>query len=196
MRSLRFSDVKIEKLLGLPTVTNPNQFYLIETNGTIEFYLSDSNGNLHLLNSGFVEDRNLNKILDYAISTTDKNAVFNEKNASGVVTFYLPCATDGLEFAFSVHEGGIRVSAPCIEEMYVGTAVVATNEIIESTYIGSFIRLRAIEGIWVARYLTGQWDILLIDYIDGGSEADEFTQIIDGGNTASEYTDIVDGGTP
>lgn len=48
---MKFSSVKIERLLGVPTNPQPNQFYLVEYAGQTEFYLSNSKGELFLLNS-------------------------------------------------------------------------------------------------------------------------------------------------
>ena len=46
---MRYSGVKIEKLTGLPSNPNPNQFYLLEINGIIELYLSSTSSELVLL---------------------------------------------------------------------------------------------------------------------------------------------------
>lgn len=194
--ALTFSDVKIEKLLGLPKEAIPNRFYLVETGGTTEFYLSDSKGNLHLLNEGYHRELNINIVSDYNVLATDDRMVFNNIGAGQTVIFYLPIIEDNLEFSFFVHTDDMRISATGGETMYLGDAPVASNEVLTSTYTGSFICIRAINGMWVARYMTGQWDIELITYIDGGSETSEYTQIIDGGDVLAEYTNIIDGGTP
>ncbi len=39
-----------------------------------------------------------------------------------------------------------------------------------------------------------QLDAVVLDIIDGGNEADEFSDIIDGGGEADEFSDIIDGG--
>lgn len=194
MASLTFSDVKIEKLLGLPESAVPNRFYLVETGGTAQFYLSDSKGNLHLLNEGFIREINVNKTDDYSIEASEDRTVFNDAGAANPITFYLPCLQNESEFSFSVLEDTLRVAATCSEQFYLGDELVDTNQVIESSYLGSFITFRAIEGKWVARCITGQWDALTIDYIDGLTASSELTQIIDGGNSLSEFTNIVDGG--
>lgn len=190
-----FSDVKIEKLLDFPSETLHNRFYLIETGGTVRFYLSDSKGNLHLLNEGYSKDINITKTTDYNVLVEEDKAVFSNTGASGDVTFYLPILQEELEFSFHVRANTVRVSAVGAEPLYVGDELVASNQVIESAYVGSFICFRAIEGNWVARYLTGQWDVVTIDYIDGNSASSELAQIIDGGNSLAEYTSIIDGGS-
>lgn len=194
MPSLTFSDIKIEKLLSLPDNPVANRFYLVETGGTTKLYLSDSKSNLHLLNTGFVAEKNVNKTDDYSIDTIENRTVFNDAGATKSITFYLPCIVDEQEFSFSVLESTVRVATTCAEQLYLGDVLIDTNEIIESSYPGSFVIFRAIEGKWVARYVTGQWDVLVINFVDGGDASSELVQIIDGGNSLSEHTNSVDGG--
>lgn len=49
---MKYSSVKIERLLAVPAKPRPNQFYMIEGMGTTALYLSDSNSNLILLSGG------------------------------------------------------------------------------------------------------------------------------------------------
>jgi hypothetical protein len=132
-----FNGVKIEKLLGLPVSTRPNQFYLIETkDGAVEFYLSDSTGTLHLLNEGFTGEIDVNVKDSIGVFPVDDTNVFNNDGATVEVALALPLDADGLEFSF----------------------VVLDN---------SFLCLRSLEGKWVARYMTGVWntsDLQLITF--------------------------------
>lgn len=194
MAALTFSDVKIEKQLGIPEIVVPNRFYLIETGGTVRFYLSDSKGTLHLLNEGYIKDINVNKTSDYSVEIVDENTVFHTINSGNPVMFYLPPPEENFQLSFFTHNDIVRVSTTGPEQVYLGDVLVDINEAIESAYPGSFICLRAIDGYWVARYLTGQWDVVTIEYIDGMDALSEFIQTIDGGNSISEYTDEVDGG--
>lgn len=50
----RLSSVKIEQVIGLPSEPQPNQFYLVESGGTVQLYLSDSVGETHALIGGSV----------------------------------------------------------------------------------------------------------------------------------------------
>lgn len=50
----RYSGTVIELVTALPSTPQPNQFYLVESGGVTELYLSDSKANLILLNGGSV----------------------------------------------------------------------------------------------------------------------------------------------
>lgn len=73
-----FSGVKIEKLLGIPDIPNPGQFYLVETDALTQFYLSDSKAQLHLLNVVVSDDAygsDWDGVTDEAPS---KNAIYDK----------------------------------------------------------------------------------------------------------------------
>jgi hypothetical protein len=164
-----FNGVKIEKLLGLPVSTRPNQFYLIETkDGAVEFYLSDSTGTLHLLNEGFTGEIDVNVKDSIGVFPVDDTNVFNNDGATVEVALALPLDADGLEFSFVVLDNsGIVVGLPPGESGYLGDTPIPSGGTVNSTSIGSFLCLRSLEGKWVARYMTGVWntsDLQLITF--------------------------------
>lgn len=156
-----FNGVKIEKLLGMPTTTQPNQFYLIEgADVPTQLYLSDSDGVLHLLNEGFIAGLNINQTVSITLDDTGLNNVYYSIGAAGTVTITLPEAIDGLEYSFAVlSETGLTISVPPDTDVYIGDQLVDSCAVISSTVKGSFLCLRAVGSTWIARYLTGQWNI-------------------------------------
>jgi hypothetical protein len=163
--ALRFSSSKVEKLLGIPTDIQSNQYYLVESSGFIQLYLSDSKGNLWpLIGTGITNGANINKTADYIISQLEFGSVYEINGATGQVNFMLPDianVTDNEEYSFAVTEStGMLVAASGGAVIYMGDIATGANGAIESAAEGSFVNLRAIAGNWVARYLTGQWDLL------------------------------------
>lgn len=162
--ALRFASAKVEKLTGIPTDVKPNQYYLTESGGYIQLWLSDSKSNLWpLINSGTGNGANVNKVDYYVIGHLEFDTVYEIEGSASMVEFLLPDisnASDNEEFSFAVtDEDGIRILAYGGAKIYVGDESSQVDGAIESINVGSFICLRAIAGNWIARYATGEWDI-------------------------------------
>lgn len=165
--ALRFSSAKVEKLIGLPTTVKPNQYYLVEFSNSIQLYLSDSKGNLWpLINSGTTNGANINKIIDYIVNQLEIGSVYENSGALTKVTFTLPdiaTASNNEEYSFATIDSRLRVVSTGGARIYMGDVFTGIDGAIESGALGSFVCLRAIAGNWVARYLTGQWDLLSLN---------------------------------
>lgn len=97
---MRFSSVKIEKLLTEPEKPESNQFYLVENLGVTKFYLCDSYGNLILLNED-ISSISLNSIIGETPSGT-----MNGSNATFTLTHTPVTGT------LALFLDGIRLSSP------------------------------------------------------------------------------------
>lgn len=153
---MRFSGVKIEKLLGMPTTILPNQFYLIETGGGTRFYISDTKSKLHLLNESpsTIYDGPTGTII---LLSTDSGSIITDDNIPSVKNVYLPEALDGVEFEFWVVYGnGLRLyTNDGVELIKIGTA---HQDKLKSVTDGSALRLYSYNGHWLARSLVGDWE--------------------------------------
>lgn len=79
---MKYSSVRIERLLAIPAKPRPNQFYMIEGTGTTTLYLSDSSANLILLSGGGSSVGALDDLSDVVITSPILNDVltFNGTN--------------------------------------------------------------------------------------------------------------------
>ena len=73
----------------------------------------------------------------------------------------LPSAAAGLDFSFMVQDAdGIRVTAATGDTIRVGTALSGVAGKIESTTIGSSVRLIALNATeWMAVSMVGSWTV-------------------------------------
>jgi len=73
----------------------------------------------------------------------------------------LPTAAVGLEFMFVVRDtDGLRVTAAANDVIRLSTVVSPTAGYVESTDVGSTLRLLAVNStVWVSTYMTGVWDV-------------------------------------
>lgn len=162
---MRYSDVKVEKLLAFPKEPQPNQFYLIETRGITRFYLSDTFARLHLLNETpalVIKDVN-----GLTLVPLDSGSIITDKASIGYQEITLPTATLPMDFEFwCFHGNGIRVSTSVEGELIYFEAL--SGPTIESTTPVSTIKLASYEGHWVVRYFTGAWEFtgLLLNDLD------------------------------
>lgn len=160
----RFASSKIEKLIGLPTDVKPNQYYLTEFSGYIQLWLSDTKGNLWpLINTGVSNNANINKIAYYVINQLEFGSVYENFGATTKVEIVLPNiadVSDNEEYSFAITDlDGIRILAWGGAKIYLGDEDSLVDGAVESVSVGSFLCLRAVAGNWIARYLTGEWNI-------------------------------------
>jgi hypothetical protein len=172
---MRYSGIVINKLLGMPSNPQPSQFYLIETGGTTRLYLSDSKANLIPL--GSFDELNLALTDATELADADEHNVYNNKGATTEIPILLPVPEKNLEYEFVVLDvNGIVVGSLAGEDIYLGNT---SADYVTSDEIGSFLRLRAINGTWVAREITGLWNLGDGDIISyGGVPITSFGTVI------------------
>lgn len=98
----------------------------------------------------------------YSVSaTTDNRNVFTNEGASSLVTFNLPTASSNLDYTFVVQDAdGIRVVANTGDTIRIAGSVSASAGRIDSTTIGSSIRLVAINATeFIAVAVSGTWSV-------------------------------------
>lgn len=98
----------------------------------------------------------------YAVSaTTDNRQAFTNEGTSSLVTFNLPTAAANLEYSFVVQDAdGIRVVANTGDTIRIAGSVSAVAGRIDSTTVGSTVRLIAINAVeWVSIATNGTWVI-------------------------------------
>jgi hypothetical protein len=152
---MRYSGIVINKLLGLPDNPEPSQFYLVETGGITRLYLSDSKANLIPLS---IDE--LNIVIDdaTALLAADQHNVYNNKHATSEIPALLPTPNKGLEYEFVVLDtNGLVAGSADGSTIYLGTN---SGNYATSNAVGSFLRLRAIDGVWIAREITGDWNLV------------------------------------
>ncbi len=91
----------------------------------------------------------------------DSSKVYSNEGATAIDPFVLPAAAAGLNFTFIVQDAdGIRVTAAAGDTIRIASAVSAAAGKIESTAIGSVVRLYAINATeWIAVYAVGTWTV-------------------------------------
>jgi hypothetical protein len=97
----------------------------------------------------------------YTVLNTDSNTRFTNEGTTALVTFNLPTAVAGLTYVFYVADtDGIRVVANAGDDIRINTTVSATAGRIDSTAIGSCVKLTAINATnWIAEYTIGTWAV-------------------------------------
>lgn len=95
------------------------------------------------------------------LTADDSGLTIDNDGASSLVTFVLPTARQGHVFEFVVlSANGIRVSAPSGHTIRVGASVSASAGRIDSTTVGSAVRLIKGSGNqWVAATTVGTWAV-------------------------------------
>jgi hypothetical protein len=98
----------------------------------------------------------------YSVSaTTDNRNAFTNEGTTALVTFNLPTAAANLVYEFVVQDtDGIRVVANTGDTIRLAGSVSAAAGRIDSTTIGSTVRLLAINATeWVATAINGTWTV-------------------------------------
>lgn len=153
---MRFSGVKIEKLMAIPAAPLPNQFYLVETGGGTKFYISDTESRLHLLNES-PADLYVGPIGTITLTPSDSGSIITDDNSPSVKNVYLPNVADSIEYEFWVVYGnGLRLyTADGTQLIKIGTA---HQDKLKSVVDSSALRIYAFNGHWRARSLVGDWE--------------------------------------
>lgn len=98
----------------------------------------------------------------YAVTaTTDNRQAFTNEGTSALVTFNLPTAAANLDYTFIVQDAdGIRVVANTGDTIRIAGSVSASAGRIDSTTVGSTVRLIAINSVeWISVATNGTWVI-------------------------------------
>lgn len=110
---------------------------------------------------GFVDTvgQVVTKTAVYVVKVQDVGKVFSNEGAGAIVPFTLPAAAADLEYGFYVQDAdGIRVTAAAGDTIRVATGISAPAGKIESTTLGSFVRIKAMNATeWVAVAEGGSW---------------------------------------
>jgi hypothetical protein len=94
-------------------------------------------------------------------ASADGNKLYTNEGTTARVDFNLPTAVAGLTFTFYCADtDGIRVIANTGDDIRIAGSVSATAGRIDSTVIGSCVKLTAINATnWIAEYSTGTWTV-------------------------------------
>lgn len=95
------------------------------------------------------------------VAETDSPRVYTNEGATGKIQFNLPVAVAGLEFTFIVQDSdGLRIVANTGDTIRILDKVTKATGYVESTTIGDFIRLKAINTTeWIAIPAGGDWTV-------------------------------------
>lgn len=95
------------------------------------------------------------------LTATQSGALFTNEGATGRADFTLPTALAGLEFNFYCQDtDGIRIIAAAGDTIRIGASVSAAAGRIDSTTIGSAVKLVAINATeWIAVTDSGTWTV-------------------------------------
>ena len=95
------------------------------------------------------------------IAAAETRTIYSNEGATAIAPFVLPTAAAGLDFSFMVQDAdGIRVTAAAGDSIQVGTALSGVAGKIESTTIGSSVRLIALNATeWMAVSMVGSWTV-------------------------------------
>lgn len=95
------------------------------------------------------------------IAAAETKTAYSNEGATAIAPFVLPAAAAGLDFTFIVQDAdGIRVTAGAGDTIQVAAAVSAAAGKIESTTIGSAVRLIALNATeWMAVSAVGTWTV-------------------------------------
>lgn len=97
------------------------------------------------------------------LGTTDSSdgIYYNTTSSTGLLTINLPSAAAGLIVDACVMDtDGVRVVAASGDDIRIGTSISATAGRIDSSTVGAYISLVAIDSTtWVARTVVGPWTV-------------------------------------
>lgn len=94
-------------------------------------------------------------------SVNSSGRVFTNEAATALTIYTLPPTAVGVVMSFCCMDAdGVRVVAPSGSVIRVGASVSASGGRVDSTVVGSFVELVAVNATtWVAKFSTGTWTV-------------------------------------
>lgn len=96
----------------------------------------------------------------YELTTAKNGETVINQGATELLVANLPAYETGLSYMFYVADAnGIRVKARSGTVISIGSSDSASGGYAQSTTVGSFLKIRAINNKWVAETSTGTWTL-------------------------------------
>jgi hypothetical protein len=128
--------------------------------GVVEV-LASSTGSGALRRSRYVLGTTGSSTLSLGTTDSTDGIYYNTTSSTGLLTVNLPSAAAGLIYDGCCFDtDGIRIVAAAGDDIRVGTSISATAGRIDSSTVGAYISLVAIDATtWVARTIVGPWTV-------------------------------------